>query len=95
MKLDAKAEFVHSTLRAKLAGYVGITDTWGSVMTPELLDMYPNAVVICTLRDPVAWWKSFKSITDNAPSPKLFKIITLPLPTFRHFPTALETLWAR
>lgn len=49
-----------------LAGYIGITDTWGAAMTPELLDMYPDAIVICTTRDPDAWWKSWTDLQANA-----------------------------
>jgi hypothetical protein len=51
-----------------LPGYVAVTDTWGAAFPPELLDLYPDAVVICTVREPKAWWKSWIGIPINAVS---------------------------
>jgi Sulfotransferase domain len=95
---DADPEFVKASLQAMLAGYVAITDTWGAVFTPELLDLYPNAIVICTVREPDAWWDSWIGIPLNAISAwqlKLLKFVLWPVPVLRFSPAAQEKLWRR
>jgi hypothetical protein len=92
---SSPSDQIKASLRSMLAGYVGITDTWGTVFTPELLEMYPDALVICTIRDPDAWWKSLGDLTGNAPSPLFMKILLWPVPVFRVFPGALEKLWSK
>ncbi|CAI7671726.1 unnamed protein product [Penicillium manginii] len=57
----------------ELDGYAAITDCPGGQLVPELLELYPTAKVICTVRDPIKWEKSL----DQA--------ILLPLPGMRHF----------
>lgn len=95
MNPDASPQYVKSTLNDMLAGYVGITDTWGAAMTPELLEMYPDAIVICTTREEEAWWKSWSDMTANAPPSWVMKIMFLPVPCFRYFPGAAHQVWRR
>lgn len=46
----------------QLNGYVAITDCPGAQFLPELIHLYPDAKVICTIRDPAAWEKSFAQV---------------------------------
>ncbi|MCJ1358916.1 MAG: hypothetical protein MMC33_008916 [Icmadophila ericetorum] len=43
----------------------GTTDTPGAHFVSELLELYPDAKVICTVRDPDAWAKSIDTLTDQ------------------------------
>jgi Sulfotransferase domain len=62
MQRSATREFIQASLEPVLAGYVAITDTWGAAMTPELLELYPDAKVICTVRNPESWFKSWRAL---------------------------------
>ncbi|KAE9362763.1 hypothetical protein N431DRAFT_551022 [Stipitochalara longipes BDJ] len=95
---DADPEFVNYSLRALLAGYVSVTDTWGAAFTPELLGLYPDAVVICTLREPEAWWRSWIGIPINAVSSwhlEVLKFFLWPVPVLRYSPAAQKNVWRR
>jgi hypothetical protein len=39
-------------------GYVAAVDEPASIMWRELMDYYPDALVILSVRDPGSWWKS-------------------------------------
>jgi hypothetical protein len=95
LRADANPEFIYSSLTSLLAGYVAVTDTWGAALTPELLGAYPDAIVICTIREPDAWWKSWNDMMGRAAPPLVMKIMLWPLPVFRYFPWALDALWIR
>ncbi|PIG82151.1 NAD dependent epimerase/dehydratase [Aspergillus arachidicola] len=53
---------VLSLIKDRLDGYAAITDAPGCQLLPELLELYPDAKVICTVRDPIAWEKSMNQI---------------------------------
>ena len=75
-----------------------MTDTWGAAFTPELLDLYSDAIVICTVREPEAWWKSWIGLPINAVSAwqlKVLKFVLWPVPALRYSPAAQERLWRR
>ncbi|KAE8441952.1 hypothetical protein EG329_004160 [Mollisiaceae sp. DMI_Dod_QoI] len=95
MNPDTLPTSVKFSLNEILAGYVGITDTWGAAMTPELLEMYPDAIVICTIREEEAWWKSWSDMFSNAPPIWMSKIILAPVPVLRYFPYSAEQVWRR
>ena len=95
MNPSTPPESSKSILAELLAGYVGITDTWGAAMTPELLEMYPDALVICSTRAPDAWWKSWYEVTKNAPRDWVMQILFLPVPVFRYFPFTARKCWQR
>jgi hypothetical protein len=51
-------------------GYVATVDWPGSAYWPELMKKYPDALVLLSVRDPEAWWKSatdtiFKGINSG------------------------------
>lgn len=66
-------------LSSQLTGYAAITDAPGAQFTPELLTLYPTAIVICTTRDPISWENSFAQIISLMTNP-LLPWILLPLP---------------
>lgn len=67
---------VLSLLRTFTEGKVASTDQPGCYFIEELLELYPNAIVICTTRDRSSWWASYsalwKSIHELSTHPLLF-----------------------
>ncbi|KAJ5593919.1 uncharacterized protein N7459_000127 [Penicillium hispanicum] len=68
----------------RLEGYTAVTDAPCSQFVPEMLDVYPNAKVICTTRDPIAWEKSMTQLKSLALA-WFLRVVLLPLPGMRHF----------
>ncbi|OOF93550.1 hypothetical protein ASPCADRAFT_508666 [Aspergillus carbonarius ITEM 5010] len=73
-----------SLMEHRLDGYAAITDAPGSQLVPELLELYPDAKVICTVRDPVAWEKSMTQV-KHLVRMWFLRAVFLPLPGMRHF----------
>jgi hypothetical protein len=94
-KTDGDRAVVTAELRAHLDGYAAAVDTPMPQLVPELMELYPDAKVICTTRDPAAWEKSIAMLASAA-SVKLLNVILLPLPTMRHwlrFNDGLRAMW--
>ncbi|KAI7769383.1 hypothetical protein LZL87_014091 [Fusarium oxysporum] len=53
-------------LREATAGFVAITDAPGNCFVEELLEIYPEAEVICVSRDRTKWWESWEAVTKQA-----------------------------
>ncbi|KAF4945215.1 hypothetical protein FGADI_12114 [Fusarium gaditjirri] len=53
-------------LREATAGFVAITDAPGNCFVEELLEIYPEAEVICVSRDREKWWASWETVTKQA-----------------------------
>lgn len=60
----AETKRVEYLLASLLEGYSATMDVPACLLTPELLALYPNAVVIVTTRDSEAWFKSQQLIDD-------------------------------
>lgn len=75
---------MQKTTQQRLDGYVAVTDAPCSQFVPELLELYPNAKVICTTRDPIAWEKSVGQLQSIAMA-WFLRAVLLPLPGMRHF----------
>jgi hypothetical protein len=71
-------------IRARTKGFVAITDAPGCGLVSELMTLYPNAKVICTVRDAAAWEKSMAGLS-NAVTESTLRFILFPLPTMRYF----------
>ncbi|GLA85028.1 hypothetical protein AtubIFM56815_009252 [Aspergillus tubingensis] len=69
----------------QLDGYAAITDAPGTQLVPELMEIYPDAKAICTVRDPVAWEKSMAQLEGLVRSSWFLRAIMLPIPGMRHF----------
>ncbi|KAE8343764.1 hypothetical protein BDV24DRAFT_149364 [Aspergillus arachidicola] len=71
-------------LRQRLDGCAAITNAPGAQLVPELLELYPEAKTICTVRDPDVWIKSMDQVAGLA-TLWFLRVALLPLPGMRHF----------
>ncbi|OAL02871.1 hypothetical protein IQ06DRAFT_367417 [Phaeosphaeriaceae sp. SRC1lsM3a] len=90
-KTPSDSSLIRSILRSRLDGYVAVTDSPCNGLVPELLELYPNALVICTVRDPDAWVKSMDTVA-NAATLSFLRIILFWMPTMRWFPDYVNAL---
>ncbi|KAJ5089297.1 NAD dependent epimerase/dehydratase [Penicillium argentinense] len=84
-------------MERELDGYAAITDAPGGQLVPELMELYPNAKVICTIRDPVKWEKSLDHVR-GVTLMWFIQGVLLPLPGMRHFIgyiTLLRDQWVK
>ncbi|GLA51736.1 hypothetical protein AnigIFM63604_008349 [Aspergillus niger] len=81
-------------MKDRTDGYVAITDAPGSQFVPELLEIYPESKVICTVRDADAWVKSMTQIQGLA-TLWFLRAVLLPLPGMRHFVDYISLLQAQ
>lgn len=84
IKNEEDKKFVHSEIKSLMDGFVGCTDLPGNACVEELMEIYPDSVVICTVRDPAKWWESIRPIVENANLTVLGWIL-MPVPRFRWF----------
>ncbi|KAI9151520.1 hypothetical protein HJFPF1_08724 [Paramyrothecium foliicola] len=78
-------------LKSRLDGFVAITDSPGCSLIPELCALYPDAKVICTIRDPEAWEKSMQNV-GNASTQWFLRFVLFPLPSLRFFVDYIDML---
>ncbi|KAH7371102.1 P-loop containing nucleoside triphosphate hydrolase protein [Pyrenochaeta sp. MPI-SDFR-AT-0127] len=82
---------IRRVLKARLDGYAAVTDSPCNGLVEELLELYPDAKVICTVRDPDAWVKSMATVA-NAATLWFLRFILFPVPTMRYFPDYINVL---
>ncbi|EON98816.1 putative nad dependent epimerase dehydratase protein [Phaeoacremonium minimum UCRPA7] len=58
--------FIKDTLRKRFDGYMATTDFPAPTFVKELVELYPDAKVIVTLRDPEAWGKSLQAVGNTS-----------------------------
>ncbi|KAK2597807.1 hypothetical protein N8I77_012569 [Diaporthe amygdali] len=90
-KVDADRKAGLSLIRQRLDGYAAVTDAPATGLIPELLELYPDAKVICTVRDSSAWEKSMVGVA-SASTKWFLRGVLLPLPTMRHFVDYINAL---
>ncbi|PYH94048.1 non-ribosomal peptide synthetase [Aspergillus ellipticus CBS 707.79] len=78
-------------MERRLDGYAAITDAPGSQLFLELMELYPDATVIVTVRDSGTWEKSMGQIANLA-TLWFLRAVLLPLPGMRHFVEYIDTL---
>lgn len=83
-RTDADRHLVLDILRNRFEGYAGATDQPAAVFVSELLELYPHAMVICTVRDPMMLEQSMARVS-NMTSAWFLRLLLLPLPGLRHF----------
>ncbi|KAL9114812.1 MAG: hypothetical protein Q9187_007405 [Circinaria calcarea] len=83
-RTDEDKRLILDITASRLDGYAATTDAPASLLVPELLALYPDAKVICTVRDPVAWAKSIEGL-GNATTIWFLRFVLFPLPTLRYF----------
>lgn len=76
-------------LRENTAGYVALTDAPNWDFIPELVELYPDAKVVLTTRDPASWWKSI-SMNLRYALPWYLPILVFPVPGIRWFPNIVR-----
>lgn len=83
-RTDVERHVALDTLRNRFEDYAGATDQPAAVFVPQLLELYPGVMVICTVRDPVQWEQSMACVT-NMTTAWFLRLLLLPLPGLRHF----------
>ena len=69
----------------RLDGYIATADPPLSQLIPELMELYPEAKVICTERDMDTWAESMALVAKMV-RPRLFRFILFWTPNARHLP---------
>jgi hypothetical protein len=75
---------IDTSLRDLLAGYTAVVDTPAVFVVGELARAFPDAKVICTLRDPEKWFASYQELKKIF-TPWYLDILFFPVPTLRFF----------
>ena len=83
--------FAMKKLKTLTNGYVGVADSPFGQLVAELVELYPDAIVICTIREPEAWAKSMGNLVSTSVQ-SLLRIILWWVPCARHFPEWVEVL---
>ncbi|KAF2733204.1 hypothetical protein EJ04DRAFT_396055, partial [Polyplosphaeria fusca] len=76
-------------LHQATAGFVAITDAPGNCFIEELLELYPEAEVVCVRRDKDRWWQSWKAVTNTA-GQGFLRGFLLVVPGKRWFPVLVQ-----
>ncbi|KAL1846322.1 hypothetical protein VTK73DRAFT_312 [Phialemonium thermophilum] len=63
-KTLGQKKYLEYLLADILDGYVATVDCPAITLTPELMALFPDAVVIATTRDEESWWKSMSYVND-------------------------------
>jgi hypothetical protein len=61
-KTLGEKKYLEYLLADVLDGYVATVDCPAAALTPELMALYPDALVIVTTRDEESWWKSMSNM---------------------------------
>ncbi|KAM5344185.1 hypothetical protein ACJ41O_012722 [Fusarium nematophilum] len=69
-------------IQSRTEGFVGITDCPGMLFVHELMELYPGAKVICTVRDVAAWERSMSKVSNKL-TQGFLRFILFPLPSMR------------
>jgi len=75
---------VLSIIQDRCEGYVAVADGPVRQLVPELMELYPDAVVVCSTRDAVEWERSFGKVAGTA-TQWFLKFVLLPLSPTRYF----------
>lgn len=84
----------HSNLdliKERVDGFVAITDSPGSTLVRELMAIYPDAKVICTVRDVDAWERSMATVSTKS-TQWFLRFVLFPLPSLRYFVDYINAL---
>jgi hypothetical protein len=90
-KTPSDKKLIHDTLKQRFDGYAAATDAPTSGLVEELLEVYPDALVICTTRDPDAWVKSMEGVS-NAATMSFLRFVLFPIPGMRYFVDYINVL---
>lgn len=88
---DSDKRLIVDLMASRLNGYAATTDAPASGLVPELIELYPDAKVICTVRDPKSWEESMKGIS-NAATMWFLRVVLFLLPALRYFVDYINVL---
>ena len=91
VKNAADRKAVNQGVKEMLDGYVACTDLPSNAFVEEMMEIYPDAKVICSVRDPDKWWASLAPIVEKGNLTVLSWILA-PVPTLRWFRTYHDVL---
>ncbi|KAF5587316.1 uncharacterized protein FSUBG_11856 [Fusarium subglutinans] len=78
-------------IKERVDGFVAITDSPGSTLVRELMAIYPDAKVICTVRDVEAWERSMAAVSSKS-TQWFLRFVLFPLPSLRYFVDYINAL---
>lgn len=78
-------------LKAITDGFAAVTDSPFCQFAPELLELYPDAMVICTVRDPAGWAKSMGGL-QSAATQNMLRTLVWWVPCARYFMDFVDAL---
>ncbi|KAH8655878.1 hypothetical protein BX600DRAFT_515563 [Xylariales sp. PMI_506] len=78
-------------IKSRTEGFAAITDSPGCGLVEELMTLYPDAKVICTVRDVSAWEKSLDGVKSSA-TQWFLRFVLFPLPSLRFFVDYIDVL---
>lgn len=87
----ASRDATKALIASRLDGFAATTDYPAIAYIPELVELYPSAKVICTLRDPDAWEKSML-VLSNTTSKWFMKVLLFPMASLRYIPEYKDVL---
>ena len=87
----ADRALIDDVITSQLEGFVATTDAPCSGLVAELVRLYPDAIVVCTVRDPDAWVRSMANIA-NTSTLWFLRAVLLPLPALRYFVDYINVL---
>ncbi|KAF1994203.1 hypothetical protein P154DRAFT_527219 [Amniculicola lignicola CBS 123094] len=90
-KTSSEKVLLLKLLKERYDGYAAVTDVPAYGLVEELLEVYPDAIVICTTRDPEAWVKSLGAL-QSAMTFAFLRFILFPVTGMRHFVTLVNGL---
>ncbi|KAF2018550.1 hypothetical protein BU24DRAFT_418073 [Aaosphaeria arxii CBS 175.79] len=90
-KSPSDNQIIQDNLRHRLDGYAAVTDMPAAGLITELLELYPDALVIVTVRDPDAWVKSMETVA-NASTLWFLRFVLFPISGMRYFPDYINVL---
>jgi hypothetical protein len=82
-------KITNEIIKSRLEGYAAATDLPFSGMVDQMLELYPDAKVICTVRDPEAWAKSMGALKSTVMM-SFLRFILFPVQGMRHFPDFID-----
>ena len=91
VKSEEDQKALHDGIKEMLDGYVACTDLPSNAFIEELMEVYPDAKIICSVRDPDKWWNSLAPIVEKGNLTMLSWILA-PVPTLRWFRTYHDAL---
>lgn len=94
VRSEADRKYIDETLRKVTAGYVGLTDTPNHCFVEELMDIYPDAKVICTVRNPDSWAVSIDKLSNTVTkgTNRFLRFALFLVPGLRYFHDYIDLL---